>query len=330
MRIYKQLCMAERSKIYEMRQSGTSRYQIAKALGRSRSTIGRELQRNQAPYGDYYWPDTAQGFALKRKKKRPRLEREGALRDFVVDHLCSFGWTPEQIAGVLKHRQSLLPYISHESIYAWIYSAQRKEERLWKHLPRHKKKRGLRKSCKGAGVRTIPQRTSIHERPAVIGERKEFGHWEGDLISCRKNTQFVFVAHERTTGFLMAHKLESKRAHHTAAIGDKLFRRLPAHARKSATLDNGGEFAQHTQWREKLGIKTYFCDPYASWQKGGVENSNGRLRRDLPRKTDLNTLIQEDIDDIIFNHNLTPRKNLNWLTPIEALKNNLHYVALHP
>lgn len=327
---YKQLSMDERNKIYEMRQSGTSRYQIAKTLGRSRSTIGRELRRNKAPYGDYYWPDTAQGLALKRKKKRSRLERDEALRDFVVDHLCSLGWSPEQMAGFLKHRQDVLPSLSHESIYAWIYSEGRKDEKLWKYLPRHKKKRGLRKSSKGAGVKTIPQRTSIHDRPAVIGEKEELGHWEGDLISCSKNTQFVLVAHERKTRFLMAHKLENKRAQHTAEVGAKLFNRLPAHARKSATIDNGGEFAQHTQWRENLGIKTYFCDSYASWQKGGVENSNGRLRRDLPRKTDLNTLTQEDLDDIILNHNLTPRKNLGWLSPLEAFKNNLHNVALHP
>ena len=321
---YKQLSMDERQKIHEMRQSGTSRYQIASALGRSRSTVGRELKRNKAPYGDYYLPDTAQGLAIKRKKKRPRLEREGALRDFVVDHLCALGWSPEQMAGFLKHRQSALPAISHESIYAWIYSSGRKDEKLWQHLPRHKKKRGLRKSYQAAGVRTIPQRTSIHERPAVIGEKQEVGHWEGDLISCSKNTQFVFVAHERKTRFLMAHKLENKRAQHTAEIGAKLFRPLPAQARKSITLDNGGEFAQHTQWREELKIDTYFCDPYASWQKGGVENSNGRLRRDLPRKTDLNTLTQEDIDDIILTHNMTPRKNLGWLTPLEAFTNNLN------
>ena len=326
---YKQLSMEERQKIYEMKQSGTSRYQIARALGRSRSTIGRELKRNQAPYGDYYWPDTAQSLAFKRKKKQFRLERDLPLQEFVVDHLCSLGWSPEQIAGYLKHRQKALPAISHESIYAWIYSSERKEDKLWQHLPRHKKKRGLRKS-RGTGIYTIPQRTSIHDRPAVVMEKQEDGHWEGDLISCSKNTQFVFVANERKTRFLMAHKLESKRAQHTAEVGTKLFGRLPAHARKSITLDNGGEFAQHTQWRESLGIKTYFCDPYASWQKGGVENSNGRLRRDLPRKTDLTTLTQEDIDDIILTHNMTPRKNLGWLSPLEAFKNNLLNVALHP
>ena len=330
MKEYKQLSLDERRKIYGCRESGDSSQQIALALGRSRSTIWRELKRNKALYGDYYLPDTAHTLALGRKKKRPRLERDEALRDFVVDHLCSLGWTPEQIAGFLKHRQDRLSALSHESIYAWIYSRWRKEDKLWSHLPRHKKKRGLGQSSGAAGVRTIPQRTSIHERPAIIEGKQEFGHWEGDLIACNKNTQFIFVAHERTTGFLMAHKLESKRAHHTAQIGDKLFRPLPAHARKSATLDNGGEFAQHTQWREQLGIKTYFCDPYASWQKGAVENSNGRLRRDLPRKTDLNTLTQEDIDDILLNHNLTPRKNLNWLTPFEVFKNNLHRVALHP
>ncbi len=99
-------------------------------------------------------------------------------------------------------------------------------------------------------MKNIPDRTSIHERPPLIGEKTEFGHWEGDLISCSQNTQFVLVAHERKTGFLMAHKLESKKAQHTADIGAKLFGQWPASARKSTTLDNGGEFAQHTQWQE--------------------------------------------------------------------------------
>jgi transposase, IS30 family len=194
---------------------------------------------------------------------------------------------------------------------------------LWKHLARHKAKRGLRK-YRGSGISRIPGRISIHARPA----REGFGHWEGDLMSFRKNSQHMLVTLEKKTRFVMAKPLLNKTAKVTARAGFLLFKRLSSQARQSMTLDNGGEFAKHTQWREKLGLATYFCDPYCSWQKGAVENANGFLRRDLPRKTDLKALQSEEFNEIIFNHNTKPRKCLGWKTPLEAFTENLNLVAL--
>jgi IS30 family transposase len=178
MRKYYQLTAEEREKIAMLRPSQLSITQIATSLNRSKATISRELKRNQAPPGEY-WPDTAQALTLARKKRGCRLDRDRALKDFVTTKLCCHYWSPEAIAGWLTHQQKAIRSISHESIYAWIYRQSQKKDKLWKFLARHKAKRGLRKS-KGAGVSRIPNRVSIHDRPKVIDNKREFGHWEGE------------------------------------------------------------------------------------------------------------------------------------------------------
>ena len=323
---YHQLTSWEREQISMLRQSKTSRTEIALALGRSKSTISRELKRNQAPPGQY-WPDTAQKLALERRQRGSRLDRDEDLKDFVITKLCCHYWTPEAIAGYLKNQQDKIKSISHESIYAWLYQPTQKKEKLWKFLPRHKAKRGLRKS-RGAGVSRIPNRTPIQERPKAVDTKREFGHWEGDLMSFQKNSQHILVLRERKTMFTLSTPLPSKKAQSTAQKIIDLMKILPQKARKTLTLDNGGEFAAHEKWLRELDLPSYFCDPYASWQKGGIENTNGRLRRDMPRKTNIKQMSQEDFDENILNYNSTPRKSLGWLTPLEVFKNNLARVAL--
>ncbi len=326
MKNYHHLTSVEREQIGMLRHSKSSIMQIALALGRPKSTISRELKRNQAPRGQY-WSDMAQTLALRRRRRGSRIDQDEALKDFVITKLCCHYWTPEQIAGWLKHRQIKIKPISHESIYAWLYKPVQKKEKLWKFLARHKAKRGLRKS-RGAGVSRIPNRVPIQNRPKSVENKREFGHWEGDLMSFQKNSQHMLVLRERKTMFTRSAPLPSKKAVTTAQKVIDLMKDLPAKARKTLTLDNGGEFAGHEQWKEKLGLPSYFCDPYASWQKGGVENTNGRLRRDMPRKTNLHQLSQEDFNENIVNYNTTPRKSLAWLTPLEAFKKNLGAVAL--
>ena len=299
---------------------------MASAMGRSRSTLYRELCRNEAPPGEY-WPDTAQSLTLERRKRGNILDRDFDLQEFVLEKLQCHYWTPEQIAGYLTHRQKKLHSISHETIYAWIYQKAQKEEKLWKFLPRHKAKRGLRKS-KGAGKSRIPGRVSIDERPNVGKKRKIFGHWEGDLMSFKKNSQHILVLRERKTMLTRSVPLPSKKSVSTAQSMIDLMKAIPPEARKTLTLDNGGEFAKHAEVDKALGLKSYFCDPYASWQKGGVENTNGRLRRDFPRNTNIKNMSQEDFDENIDNYNSTPRKSLKWLTPLEAFNKNLNRVAL--
>ena len=323
---YRQLKYEEREKLAELWQSKSSITQIAKALGRSKSTISREVRRNQAPPGQY-WPDTAHKLSLKRRQRLCRLDRDEGLREFVLRQLRCHFWTPEQISGWLKYRQKAIDPISHESIYAWLYKREQKKEKLWKFLPRHKAKRGLRKN-KGAGISRIPNRISIHARPKAVENKKNFGHWEADLISFLKNSQHAAVVRERTSMFVLSAPLLSKKAFATSDVLIGLMKRLPPEARKSMTYDNGGEFACHERVNKAVGTASYFCDPYASWQKGGVENSNGRLRRDLPRNTDIKNMSQEEFDEVILNYNTTPRKSLGWLTPLEAFNKNLGGVAL--
>ena len=316
----------ERQRLAELWQSKSPVTQIAKVMGRSRSTITRELTRNSNRSGQY-WPDTADRLSFSRRRRGCRLDKDEGLRDFVRTNLMCHGWTPEQIAGWLKHQQTTLGWVSHETIYSWLYKPAQKREKLWKYLPRHKAKRGPRKS-RGAGLSRIPNRVSIHNRPKAVAEGGEFGHCEADLMSFQKGSQHSVVIRERNSMFTLSLVLASKKADHTAEKIIDLLTELPQSARKTLTLDNGGEFANHGRWLEELGLPSFFCDPYASWQKGGVENTNGRLRRDLPRKTNVKTMRKEDFDEVIENYNLTPRKKLGWRTPAQVFNQNLQKCAL--
>jgi IS30 family transposase len=326
MREYKQISYEERVKLAQQRQSKSTITEIAEALGRSKSTISRELKRNEAPPGEY-WPDTAHQKTMLRRKRGSRIDGNVLLREFVKEKLCNHYWTPEQIAGWLKERQTELPKVSHETIYTWLYAKAQRLEKLWKFLPRHKAVRGLRKR-KGAVQSRIPNRISIHDRPKVVQKGKDFGHWEGDLMAFQKNSQHILVLRERKTMFTRSIPLPSKKAADTSHHVIDLLKNLPPQARKTLTLDNGGEFAAHGDLVKRLGLQSYFCDPYASWQKGGIENTNGRLRRDLPRKTNIKSMPMEEFDETLENYNMTPRKKLKWLTPLEAFNFNLHRVAL--
>ncbi len=324
MRSYKQLSYEERVKIAQLRLSSLSIKRIALKIGRSKSTISRELKRNSQ---EGYWPDSAQRKTLERRRRGCILDKDSYLKEFVMDKLQCHFWTPEQISGYLRHRQKKLRSISHETIYSWIYTKAQKQEKLWKFLPRHKAKRGLRKSV-NAGLSRIPNRVSIHDRPKIIEHKKTFGHWEGDLMSFMKNSQHMLVLRERKTMFTLSTPLQNKKALDTAQAIISLLKDLPKKSRRSVTYDNGGEFAAHSNVFESIDVPAFFCDPYASWQKGGVENTNGRLRRDLPRKTNLKKMRSEDFNETIDNYNLTPRKNLGWLSPLEAFHKNLNRVAL--
>ena len=319
MRLYKQISFEERERIAKLWQSETSLSEIAKQLCRSKSTISRELKRNQAPPGQY-WPDTAERLTNERRRRGCLLDKDLKLQQYVKEKMINHFWTPEQIAGSLKIGEENLPYVSHETIYSWIYSKDQRSEKLWKYLPRLRSKRGLRKS-KGKGGSRIQNRVSIHQRPNID---QEFGHWEGDLMSFKKNTQYILVLRERLTMLTLSLVLSNKSADVTKEGVLALLENIPSKAKKSITFDNGTEFANHYQ----IGIPTYFCDPYASWQKGGVENSNGRLRRDLPRYVDVKKMRKDDFDETLENYNSTPRKKLGWLTPYQVFHKNLQFVAL--
>jgi IS30 family transposase len=319
---YAQLSIEERCEIARLHEGGQSLRKIAAALDREPSTISRELKRNTgAKIG--YQPSYAGQQAAARRWSGSRLERDDALRENVLDHLAE-GWSPEQVSGRLE-REAGHRIISHETIYRFIHAQmKRTNDCKWRlYLPRGKLRRGWRK--KGKASPRFIDHSSIHDRPASVLTRKTAGHWEGDAMLFSTMGQAVLVAHERRSRLTFVVRAHSLKAAPTAKALADILRTMPPNLRRSITFDNGTEFAQHYRLRNQLGIQTYFCDPRSPWQKGGVENSIGRLRRDLPRKTNLDQTSDDTIDRLVSRYNNTPRKCLGFQTPAEAFLKPLHF-----
>jgi IS30 family transposase len=319
---YGQLSLEERCEITRLQAGGCSLRKIAEALGRDPSTLSRELRRNTDRDAGYK-PAKAQGKADQRRWKGARLDRDKALREDVLACLAR-GWSPEQAAGWLAARAGR-HVISHETIYRFIYAQMRRSnDGAWRnYLPRAKARRGRRGRKGGSAVKTFKDRVSIEERPASVDTRRIAGHWEADLMAFSKQGQNLLLAHERKTRFILLARQPVKRAASVVARLARWLAPLPARLRKSMTFDNGTEFALHHRLGSSLGVETFFCDPHSPWQKGGVENAIGRLRRFLPRKTDLEALSSAQIRAAANRYNATPRKALGWKTPAEAFSQHL-------
>jgi len=322
-RSYEQLSLEDRCEIARLFADGSSVRQIAAALDRSPSTISRELKRNQGAQVGYK-PGYAQQQTRARRWKGSRLERDESLRAAVIERLAS-GWSPEQIAGRLK-REQRRQVISYESIYRFIYAQlARTRDYRWRHyLPRGKSKRGCRGRKGGGSPNFIEGRVPVAKRPIEVSERVTCGHWEADLMMFAKYGQAILTVHERKSRLLLAVRLTSKAAHGVARHLLNLFGAMPQPLRQTVTFDNGTEFARHLALRS-LAIDTFFCDPYAPWQKGGIENAIGRMRRFIPRKTDLATLSNSRFRKLVAAYNNTPRKCLDFSTPAETFAQALHF-----
>ena len=327
-RCYGQLSLQERVEIYRLYAGGGSQNQIAAALGRAASTISRELRRNSRPtkvWPGGYKPVRAQQLAERRRRWdcRFKLARQPDLRDRVGNSLA-MGHSPEQIAGrlALQHGRVI---ISHESIYRFIYHRTAQKDYWYHLLPRHKKIRGRRGRSR---TNPIKQRRSIAERPAEVEGRGTPGHWEADFMLFAKSGQGLLVLHERQSRFNIVHRPIDRKAVLTAQTITRQLGKLPQAIRKTISFDNGNEFAEHHRLHQTLGLQTFFCDPHSPWQKGGVENSIGRLRRFLPRKTDLNLITLASLRAHVHRLNNTPRKCLDFKTPAEAFSKLKSTVAL--
>ena len=311
--------LEERERLAALLAEGLSLRAVAARLGRAASTVSRELRRNALPRGGYL-PVHAEGCYLERRQRPAVLERDAKLARFVRERLLE-GWTPEQIAGWLgRGEERQLRPVAAETVYAFIHRPGQKAEKLWRLLPRGRAKRGRRRARPPRTA--ITERRSIHDRPEDVEGRREAGHWEGDLLICRR-TRPVLVLKERKTRFVLAARLAGKSAAETVAVLMAVFRRLDPRLRSSVTFDNDTAFARHGLLASACAMATWFCDAYASWQKGAVENANGRLRRDLPRDLDLDALNDAELQEIVLSHNLTPRKCLGFLTPVQALLGEL-------
>lgn len=313
------LALWERQIIERYHARGHSIRQIAKALARDHSTIVRELGRNTTSQGYRARRANDVSGIRSRKTNKRKLDRDPALRAYVVARISS-GWSPEQVAGRLKHQppKTLIgKTVSHEAIYSWIYDGQGKFEGL---IPRLRRRQGRRrKKGRKSQKLCIPNRKSIHGRPVKITERKEIGHWEDDTVIYTKCKAVLAVQKERSLMLMRITKVNDKTAFaHEQALRRRALRD-PKGLWKTTTRDNGTENVLHDETRKQYGIRSYFCDPYSSWQKGGVENGNGLIRDLLPADTDLSLVPQEDIALIEHLLNTRPRKKLNYLTPNEAL-----------
>ena len=298
---YNHFSLEERCRLRGLMEMGLGASQIARRLGRHRATIYREIARNRCVMG--YRPDSADRMAWVRKLRGSRLQRSTRLRDYVGDRLA-MGWSPEQIAGRME-LDAVNDTVSAESIYRYVYSPAGRRAGWPRYLAQRKAKRGRRRR-NGRREPSIPNRVSIDQRPAEADGRSTFGHWEGDLMHFRRQKDILLTLQERCSRLTLAERLASKDAGETAdAIIDKLAA-LPSNTLHTITHDNGGEFARHERVKDAIGLRAFFCDPHSPWQRGGIENANGRLRRDLPRKASLRGYSDSDIDNIVWNLNATP------------------------
>lgn len=320
---YRQLSLDDRCEIARLQVQGSSVRQIAAALDRAPSTITREIKRNRGRQVGYK-PGYAQEQTKARRWAGSRLERETDLRRAVFERLAR-GWSPEQVAGRLA-RENGRKVISYESIYRFIYAqiARTKDYAWRRYLPRGKSKRGFRGRKGGSAASFIEGRVSLAERPPDAADRKIPGHWEADLMLFSRYGQGVLALHDRHSRLLLAVRPPNRQAKPIARRLLALLRPLPARLRQTVTFDNGTEFARH-RMLHRLGIETFFCDPYSPWQKGGIENAIGRMRRFIPRKTDLAVLPAKRFNAFIAAYNNTPRKCLDWKTPAETFSQVLHF-----
>jgi transposase, IS30 family len=328
---YGQLSLEERIEIYRLHAGGESMQMIAGTLERHVSTISREISRNSLAtkvWRGGYCPARAQKLAERRRHwdGRFKLARQPDLRGLVRDRLA-MGHSPEQIAGrlTLEHGHTV---ISHESIYRFIYHRSAQKDYWHRLLPRRKLLRGRRGRRGGSPASFIKQRRAITERPADVESRSTPGHWEADFMLFARYGQGLLVAHERQSRFTILDHPADRKAERTARRLATLLKPIPRPLRKTLTIDNGTEFALHYRLTEQLALQTYFCDPHSPWQKGGVENTISRLRRRLPRNTNLADLTGRQLASIVRALNDTPRKCLDFKTPAEAFSLLKSTVAL--
>ena len=306
--MYKQLISEQRYTISVLLQNRTKQKDIAKAINVSASTVSREIRRNSGVRRHYNW-ETAQANAVQTRRRKPgnrsvdKDVMEEAKRLLITEQ-----WSPEQISGVLAKDGK---YISHETIYRMIRKDKAEGGTLYKHC-RHKLKHRTRPV--GGKRISIPNRTSISERPTEA-DGKRFGDFEMDTIVGRGNHGAIVTLIERSTNMLFMRKLKKgKNAKELARTVIHLQSPFKDHI-KSITTDNGTEFACHEMIAKSLGVTIYFADPYASWQKGAIENANGLIRQYVPKKETFEHISQQQITKYSKKINMRPRKKLDFKTP---------------
>ena len=326
---YTHLQAEERAGIMLMLSEGYSQRHIARHLGRSPSSISREIRRHACRRADAShacYDATQAGRAALSHRHTPRrarkLEPESELFSMVVDYLRK-RWAPEQIAGIFKQTwpQDKKRHVSHETIYNAIY-AQPKGELRRELIACLRQGKSTRKPRSGGKDRRggIPEMVSIHVRPPEVNDRVLPGHWEGDFIKGKNNASSVGVLVERVSRLVVLAKMDDATAASALkGFSDKL-NSIAAPMRQSLTYDQGREMAYHRQLTEHTGVMVYFCDPHSPWQRGSCENTNGLLRQYLPKGTDLSVYSQDELDAIADELNNRPRATHNFASPLAVFR----------
>src|SRR4051794_12322299 len=269
-----------------------------------------------------YFPLTAQDLARRRRQRRRKLAADEGLRAHVTERLEA-GWSPQQIAGRLKQEPGRAS-VCHETIYRHVHGPEGREDGLYRHLPKARRRRGSRYGRRPRGA-PIPRGRWIESRPAEVGTRETFGHRECDLLIFRRETGKANVTSlvERKSRFTFLLANEDKRSAAVIAGVAEALRGLPEDARRTVTFDRGTEFAAYPELARELDVASYFCDPHSPWQKGGVENLNGRVRRFLPRESPPEALARAHLRRLADRLNGTPRRCLGYRTPREVFEQHL-------
>ena len=321
---YTHLSLDERETIEELLQEQRSLRCIAREIGRNPSTVSRELQRNCTPRG--YKDHRAQAKYVERRKEcRPvKKLRYQKLWKHILDKIPD-GWTPEAIAGRLPidFPGDMSMRICHETIYRSIYTNSRLHH-LIKYLPQSRSKRRKRGQGKTSRASSNPGRVDINERPAIVEDRIRYGDLEGDLIVGAKQSGYIMTLVCRTSRLLIARKCDKKDAELVADTLIDSLQDMPTSWVRTLTFDNGTEFFSHQKMASALNADVYFAQPYSSWQRGTNENTNGLIRRYLPKSTSFKNLTQKQLDYIVEQLNNRPRKCLGYQTPNEIFQKQRH------
>ena len=319
---YTHLTPFERGHIASLRQAEWSARRIAHDLGRSPSTISRELKRGSNRRGRYQALNAQQAYQVRRTRcvKPRKLEQHPRLQAYICEKIRE-QWSPDEIARTLRHDfpRDRSMRVSHETIYTFVYADKHQNGTLYTHLRQaHRKRRRRRNTYSKRGL--FPGRVGIEQRPKIVDARRRTGDWEGDLVHGRQGAPAILTLVERKHGYLLAYKVDNKRAYTIGRAFLKAFRVIPDKFIKTITLDNGNEFAGFKTIEKDLQTNIYFADPYAAWQRGTNENTNGLLRQYIPKKADLHALTQRELNIIVEKLNNRPRKRLNYRTPAQLFQ----------
>jgi len=320
MKHYHQLTREQRYGIYTLLKTGHNQSQIAEAIGVYKSTISRELQRNHGGRGYRY--KQAHRLALSRRqcKSKPRID--GATWAF-IEQLIRLDWSPEQISGWVKKEMNYS--VSHEWIYQYILHDKQDGGDLYLHLRCRKKRKKRYGSNNRRGQ--IKNRVSIDQRPSIVDARSRLGDWEVDTIIGKRHKQAIVSLAERKSRLSLIYKVEKRTKEEVASAVTKLLDPVKDRVH-TVTSDNGKEFAEHELLAKQLEAKFFFAHPYASYERGLNEHTNGLIRQYFPKKRDFTTITEEEINLAMNRLNNRPRKCLGFKTPHQVFFGETSHVAL--